>query len=323
MHAHLPFVCLLLHLAPQATPPAPKPTITVSTIVPTATPVKHFALDAKQTRVALLTHDNLISLRVRGSGESLWEKGDKREQKTSIEIGGDFVFTVLTMHAQHCFRIEDGETASVVGAPDFMAETSCSAVDPLGRWVWLGSSATVVQRITPTNVNGWSRRDLKHGGSTAMALSPDGDWLAVAGADRTIRFVNSKSAQIEEKKVFEGLDAPALTLAFDAKAALLASTGDDKLIRIWTVASGKTRAKLTGHEGVVRALAFDPKATTLAAGDDKGVVRLWGLQKAELLLELPSSGGGAVTDLEFADKGKTLIGACGVNGLVVWDLSKL
>ncbi len=321
-----PFLPLLLFaLAPQEPAPvsAPAPSIPVRTIAATSSPVKRFALDAKQTHVALLLENHNVSLVSRAKDERLWLLSEKLFPAFDIDIAGECVFTSLTMAAYAAFKLENGEFLPATGAPDFQATTACSAIDPQGRWVWFGSERTSVQRVTPGVVGAWSVRQLGHGGSTAMALSPDGDLLAVAGADRTIRFVNSKSAQVDDKKVFEALDAPALTLAFDPKSALLVSTGEDKLLRIWTVASGKTRAKLAGHEGLVRALAFDPKSALLAAGDEKGVVKLWNMSKGEVLRELTCEGGGAVTDLEFVDKGKALLGACGINGLCLWDLSKL
>jgi hypothetical protein len=305
--------------APQET--APAPAVSVRTIAATSSPVKRFALDEKQTRIALLTVDEQISLVQRANDKPVWSHANENPS-IDIAIGGEFVIAGMTIASYSAFELESGRPVTAVGAPDVFAASTCVAVDPKGRWVWLGSEKDALQRVTAADAWAWSRRGLSHGGSTAMALSADGDLLAVAGADRTLRFVNSKSAQVDDKKVFEGLESPALTLAFDSKSALLASTGEDKVVRIWAVASGKTKAKLVGHEGIVRALAFDPKGR-LAAGDEKGVVKIWSVDKGEVLFELPNAGGGAVTDLEFVDKGKALLGACGVNGLLLWDLSKL
>lgn len=312
---------LLLALARQE--PAPAPSIPVRTIAATSSPVKRFALDPKQTQIALLTENHNVALVSRAKDERLWLVSEKLFPAFDIDIAGECVFTSLMMPTYAAYKVDSGEFQSAMGAPDIQTATTCSAMDPQGRWVWFGSERASLYRVTPGVMKGWSLRQLGHGGSTAMALSPDGDLLAVAGADRTIRFVNSKSAQVDDKKVFEDLDASASTLVFDPKSALLVSTGEDKLLRIWSVASGKTRAKLAGHESVVRALAFDSKSALLAAGDEKGVVKLWSVAKGEVLLELSCNGGGAVTDLEFVDKGKALLGACGVNGLLMWDLPKL
>jgi hypothetical protein len=320
-HSLSTFLLSIPFVAPQET--APAPSVAVRTIAATSSPVKRFALDEKQTRIALVAGARDVSLVLRAKDERIWERSGDFFAMFDVEIAGDFVIATSIRAMYEAFELDSGKPKQSTGAADFEATTTCSAVDPQARWIWIGSDNDVLQRITPGVMNGWSRRNVGHGGSTAMALSPDGDLLAVAGADRTIRFANSKSAQVDDKKVFEGLDSPALTLAFDLKSALLASTGEDKVVRLWTVASGKTKTKLTGHEGVVRALAFDPKSARLAAGDDKGAVKVWSVDKGEVLFELPNAGGGAVTDLEFVDKGKALLGACGVNGLLLWDLSKL
>ena len=65
-----------------------------------------------------------------------------------------------------------------------------------------------------------------------------------------------------------------MAVSLDSK--LVASAGDDGVVRVWTAADGEPLCLLTGHEGVVRSVAFHPKnPTMLASGGQDGTVRLW------------------------------------------------
>jgi WD40 repeat protein len=57
--------------------------------------------------------------------------------------------------------------------------------------------------------------------------------------------------------------------------ALLATTGDDRTVRLWNVADGTAHSVLTGHTSWVERLAFSPDGTLLATSGNDGTVRLW------------------------------------------------
>jgi WD40 repeat protein len=65
-------------------------------------------------------------------------------------------------------------------------------------------------------------------------------------------------------------------LDFSPDGRTLASAGDEGVVRIWDVATGKQILKLPGHQGGAHAAAFSPDGKTLASGDH-GTVRLWDL----------------------------------------------
>jgi WD40 repeat protein len=55
----------------------------------------------------------------------------------------------------------------------------------------------------------------------------------------------------------------------------LATTGDDRVIRIWDVVSGRQVMTLSGHSDKVWAVAVSPDGRSLASGSDDRTIKLW------------------------------------------------
>jgi WD40 repeat protein len=83
------------------------------------------------------------------------------------------------------------------------------------------------------------------------------------------------------------------SVGFSPDGAVLASGGDDGVVRLWRAGDGALLRELTGHTGQVRSVAFSPDGAVLASGGADGVVRLWDTATGRLLATLvPLTGGG-------------------------------
>jgi WD40 repeat protein len=116
----------------------------------------------------------------------------------------------------------------------------------------------------------------------------------------------------------EGHCGDVMGLAFSPDGRILASTGDDRVVRLWDLASARSLALLEDHTDGVRALAFSPDGGTLASAGNDRVVRLWDPTSARSLAAL---GGhtGQVLGLAFSPDGRILASAGGDDTLRLWD----
>ncbi|MFD8694296.1 WD40 repeat domain-containing protein [Kitasatospora purpeofusca] len=111
------------------------------------------------------------------------------------------------------------------------------------------------------------------GAVSAVAISPDGTWLATGRHDRTVRlWDHATGAQATIRVYHHGW---VFSVAIVVDGTWLATAGGDRAVRISDHAAGTQTAVLTGHTDWVRAVAISPDGTWLATGGHDGTVRIW------------------------------------------------
>lgn len=75
-------------------------------------------------------------------------------------------------------------------------------------------------------------------------------------------------------------------LAVSPDGKLLASCGNDRLVKLWSIPDGKPVRTLAGHETHVYNVAFHPTQPLLVSADQKGIVKVWDLSKGTAGREL-------------------------------------
>ncbi|HXL87390.1 MAG TPA: WD40 repeat domain-containing protein, partial [Streptosporangiaceae bacterium] len=136
----------------------------------------------------------------------------------------------------------------------------------------------------PRLVNRWPPPDLAdpalrrvltgHKGAVwAVAVAPDGSWLATGSADGTVRIWDAATGQ--ERAVLTGHKDSVLAVAVAPDGSWLATGSGDDTVRIRDTATGQERTVLTGHKGSVRAVAVAPDGSWLATGSADRTVRIW------------------------------------------------
>ena len=109
------------------------------------------------------------------------------------------------------------------------------------------------------------------------------------------------------------------SVAFSPDGCLLATAGDDTMVRLWYPVTGQpVREPLSGHTSPVLAVRFSPDGHLLAAVSQDGSVRLWDPATGRPVPE-PLPGHADVTALAFSPNGCLLATGSYHGPLRLWD----
>jgi serine/threonine protein kinase len=140
--------------------------------------------------------------------------------------------------------------------------------------LWDGDTASVVKTFPEDPVRRCSR----------AAWSQDGKFLAGVDGNRLDAWNWQPPShpfvlEIDTGRVHRlpTTGAKWTTFALSPDAGWLGTGGDDGLLRLMDVQTGKELAHWQGHEAAVSALAFEPEGRLLVSGARDGTIRVWNL----------------------------------------------
>ncbi|WP_250565874.1 DUF3619 family protein, partial [Adonisia turfae] len=147
----------------------------------------------------------------------------------------------------------------------------------------------------------------------SVAFSHDGNTLASAGADNTIKLWNKDG---EELQTLKGHSDRILSVAFSPDGNTLASAGADNTIKLWNK-DGEELNTLKGHTAPVWSVAFSPDGNTLASASADNTIKLWNKDGEEL--QTLKGHSDRILSVAFSPDGNTLASASADNTIKLWN----
>jgi WD40 repeat protein len=128
---------------------------------------------------------------------------------------------------------------------------------------------------------------------------------------------SENAARLEELEIFAGHSDVVTWVTFSLDGSKLASSGFDRLVRLWELTYGIEYASLR-HGYQAFGTDFSPDGIHLAsAGTDK-VVRIWNVETAEQIMALEGHAFGVI-NVAYSPDGKLLSSASRDGSIFIWD----
>ena len=150
----------------------------------------------------------------------------------------------------------------------------------------------------------------------ALAWSPDGKKLAVAGVSGPITLFNGADGAVQHQLPGHPLGTMAISWHKDSR--LLASVGQDGKVRLWDAGTGTQTAEMAGGASWVERVAFSPAGDSLVSAAGRKL-RMWDATGA-LNYEFPDANS-TITDIKWRRDGKQFA-ISAYNGVVLYDPQK-
>lgn len=152
---------------------------------------------------------------------------------------------------------------------------------------------------------------------SSVAYSPDGQQIATASWDQTIRLWDASTG--DWQATLQGHEGPINAVAFSPDGQQIATASSDQTVRLWDAKTGTPLVILTGYEDIVLGITFNPDGQYIVLASNDGTARVWNIHtvKEELVLQGHESG---INSVAFSPDGQRIVTASYDGTAQIWDV---
>lgn len=172
----------------------------------------------------------------------------------------------------------------------------------------IGDTSTRSTRVVATG---------HHAAIADVAFSADGDWIATASQDISVRVISVADGTVSH--CLTGHCQTVTCLAWSPDSRLLAAGSSDHCVRVWDVTKGECLHMFDQHRSAVSSLCF-ASSDRLISGDKAGALRAWSIGDGQQTHHIP--GKSAVETIQFIEVRRE-IAVRRSDGLEVLDAASL
>ncbi len=312
------------------------------------------AYDKSGERLAAGSSDGSVHIYRAADGELIAKLDGHADAVLSVRFSPDgrWLLTSGYDNTARLWNLATGKTDQIlrghswwVWAAEFSpdGEQIVTAAQDGKAMVWRRSTAADRRRDASVRPQDFVKHTefVKHRGPVyAAKFAPDGIAVATAGYDGRVLLWNVGSTQgVDVARRLDGLPDPAANymefvghrgpvraVAFAPDGKTLATGGQDNVINVWDVSTGKSLKQLRGHASHVRSCSYSPDGELLLSAGRDARIKLWQPQRYAEARELLTDDEGrtdAVLAAKFSPDGSHIVTASRDRTASLWDVASL